>query len=59
MNEEQLAQLNALFKDTIYPALCEDFNFVAPSQVKDAISTLMAKLASVDVNAIVPMDLED
>lgn len=59
MNEEQREQLEALFKETIYPALCEDFEFVTPAQAKDAVRMLIDKLSQVDINDIVPMDIEE
>ena len=59
MDAQQLALLNSLFHDTILPALYEDFEFSTPAQVQEAIEQLKIKLSQIDVNNIVPMDMDD
>ena len=59
MSAEQLALLNSLIQDTIVPALYNDFNFTTPAQVQEAIESIKTKMSQIDVNSIVPMDLDE
>jgi len=57
-SQQMQSKLDGLFKDTISPALFEDFGFTTPAQVKWALETLIGKLQSIKPTDIVPMDLD-
>ncbi len=51
-------KMDGLFKDTIYPALSEDFGFTTPAQVHLALEALIVKLSNVKPSDIVPLDID-
>lgn len=54
MNEEQFKKLKALFDQTIYPALSEDFRFTTTAQASDAVGYLTARLNGIIDDLVLP-----
>ncbi len=48
MTNERRAQCIELWRETIYPALCEDFNFTNPNEIKEVVEYLKERLEKVN-----------
>lgn len=52
-------QIDSLYRDTIYPALCEDFIFSKKKDAEAALSYLKQKIRNINVNDFCIGDQDD